>query len=156
MKRILLNGIVLSALAIAAGGWLAESDTAQAAAAAKSLPTFEVVKDWPKLPANMKVGDASSFAIDAQDNVWLIHRPHTLKGDAQKQAAKPVVVFDPAGNVLKQWGGEGQGYEWPQREHGIFIDYQGNVWLGGNNCPTNGAPGTRPLNDDQLLKFTQE
>ena len=116
---------------------------------------FEVVKDWPKLPANMKVGDASSFAIDAQDNVWMIHRPHTLKGDAQKMAAKPVVVFDAAGNVLKQWGGEGQGYEWPQREHGIFIDYQGNVWLGGNNCPGNGAP-TKPVNDDQLLKFSPD
>ena len=103
----------------------------------------------------MKVGDASSFAIDAQDNVWMIHRPHTLKGDAQKMAAKPVVVFDPAGNVVKQWGGEGQGYEWPQREHGILIDYQGNVWLGGNNCPGNGAP-TQPVNDDQLLKFTQD
>jgi hypothetical protein len=126
------------------------------AAAAMKVPVFEVDKTWPKLPANMKVGDASSFAIDAQDNVWLIHRPATLKGDAQKMAAKPVVVFDPAGNVLKQWGGPGQGYEWPQREHGIFIDYQGNVWLGGNNCPTNGAPGTKPLNDDQLLKFSQD
>jgi len=86
----------LLSLGLLAGGWLAETDQAQAAAAAK-MPIFEVVKDWPKLPANMKVGDASSFAIDAQDNVWLIHRPHTLKGDAQKQAAKPVVVFSPAG-----------------------------------------------------------
>jgi len=155
MKRMLLNGVIVSALAIAAGSWLAESDSAQAAAAARPMPMFEVVKDWPKLPATMKVGDASSFAIDAQDNVWLIHRPHTLKGDAQKMAAKPVVVFSPAGDVVKQWGGEGQGYEWPQREHGIFIDYQGNVWLGGNNCPGNGAP-TKPVNDDQLLKFSQD
>jgi len=26
-----------------------------------------------------KLGDASSFAIDAQDNAWLLHRPRTLK-----------------------------------------------------------------------------
>ena len=145
MKRMLLNGVIFSALAVAMGGWLAETDEAQAAAAQRPMPMFEVVKDWPKLPANMKVGDASSFAIDAQDNVWLIHRPHTLKGDAQKQAAKPVVVFSPAGDVVKQWGGEGQGYEWPQREHGIHIDSKGFVWLGGNNCPTNGIAGLKPV-----------
>ena len=35
MKRMLLNGVIVSALAIAAGSWLAESDSAQAAAAAR-------------------------------------------------------------------------------------------------------------------------
>ena len=50
----------------------------------------------------------------------------------------------------------GQGYEWPEREHGIHIDYKGFVWLGGNSCPTNGLPGLKPVADDQLLKFTQD
>ncbi len=45
---------------------------------------------------------------------------------------------------------------WPEREHGIHIDYKGFVWLGGNNCPTNGLPGLKPVADDQLLKFTQD
>jgi DNA-binding beta-propeller fold protein YncE len=87
----------------------------------------------------------------------VLHRPRTLlKPEDAKMAAKPVVVFDNAGNFIKQWGGDGQGYEWPQREHGIHIDYQGNVWLGGNNCPTNGIANLKPVFDDQLLKFNQD
>ena len=30
------------------------------------------------------------------------------------------------------------------------------MWLGGNNCPTNGLAGLKPVADDQLLKFTQD
>ena len=67
-----------------------------------------------------------------------------------------MIVFDTAGNYLKAWGGAGNGYEWPEREHGLHIDYKGNVWLGGNSCPTNGLPGLKPVADDQLLKFTPE
>ena len=120
----------------------------------RSLPIFEVDHAWPKVPAKWKLGDASSIAIDAQDNIWVLHRPRTLK--AEQAAAPPVIVFDGAGNYVKAWGGDGDGYEWPQREHGIYIDNKGFVWLGGNNCPTNGLPRVKPVADDQLLKFTQE
>src|SRR5215467_6529892 len=126
------------------------------AQAPRALPTFEFEKDWPKVPPQWKVGDVSSFTTDAQGNIWLIHRPRTLKGEDLKKAAPPVMVFDVNGNFIKAWGGDGSGYEWPQREHGIHIDYKGFVWLGGNNCPTNGLPGLKPVADDQLLKFTQD
>ena len=121
-----------------------------------SIPAFEVDRAWPKVPPKWKLGDPSSFAIDAQDNVWLLHRPRTLKPEQAAMAAPPVIVFDTAGNFIKAWGGAGSGYEWPEREHGIHIDYKGFVWLGGNNCPTNGLPGLKPVADDQLLKFTQD
>jgi hypothetical protein len=122
----------------------------------RTLPTFEVDRGWPKVPAQWKLGDPSSIAIDAKDNVWVLHRPRTLKPEDASKAAPPVIVFDTAGNYIKAWGGAGSGYEWPEREHGIHIDYKGNVWLGGNNCPTNGLPGLKPVADDQLLKFTQD
>jgi DNA-binding beta-propeller fold protein YncE len=124
--------------------------------AGRSLPTFEVDRAWPKVPPQWKLGDASSVAIDAQDNIWVLHRPRTLKPEEAAMAAPPVIVFDTAGNFIKAWGGAGQGYEWPEREHGIYIDYKGFVWLGGNSCPTNGLPGLKPVADDQLLKFTQD
>jgi hypothetical protein len=120
------------------------------------LPIFEVDENWPKVPPNMKVGDVSSIAIDGKDNAWVLSRPRTLKGDDQKRAAPPIMIFDAAGNYIRGWGGNGRGYEWPEREHGITIDYKGFVWLGGNSCPTNGLPGLRPVADDQLLKFTQD
>src|SRR5262245_18631907 len=122
----------------------------------RSLPTFEVDRAWPKVPPQWKLGDQSSIAIDARDNVWVLHRPRTLKPEQASMAAPPVIVFDTAGNYIKAWGGNGNGYEWPEREHGIHIDYKGFVWLGGNNCPTNGLPGLKPVADDQLLKFTQD
>lgn len=130
---------------------------AQTPAASRSLPTFEVDATWPKLPPKWKLGDPSSFAIDAQDNVWLLHRPRTLlKPEDAKMAAPPVIVFDAAGNFIKAWGGDGAGYQWPEREHGIHIDAKGFVWITGNNCPTNGIAGLRPVADDQIVKFTQD
>ena len=122
----------------------------------RSLPTFEVDPAWPRVPEKWKLGDASSFAIDAQDNVWLLHRPRTLPPEQAATAAPPVIVFDPSGKFVKAWGGAGTGYEWPEREHGIHIDGKGFVWLGGNNCPTNGIAGLKPVADDQLLKFSPE
>jgi len=122
----------------------------------RRLPVFEVDRAWPKVPAQWKLGDASSVAVDAQDNIWVLHRPRTLKPEQAATAAPPVIVFDTAGNYIKAWGGAGNGYEWPEREHGIHIDYKGFVWLGGNSCPTNGLPGLKPVADDQLLKFTQD
>src|SRR5262249_48150762 len=106
------------------------------------LPAFEVDRTWPNVPAKWKLGDVSSFAVDARDNVWLLHRPRTLlKPEDAALAAPPVIVFDAAGSMLKAWGGPGSGYEWPQREHGIHLDHKGFVWISGNNCPTNGIAG---------------
>jgi len=52
---------------------------------------------------------------------------------------------DPAGNLVRAWGGPGEGYEWPQSNHGVHVDYKGNVWIGGNGDK-----------DSHLLKFTKE
>src|SRR5215471_335367 len=121
-----------------------------AMAAGAGTPIFEVDPSWPKVPAKWKLGDASSIAIDAQDHIWVLHRPRTLKPEDAPKAAPPVIVFDAAGNFVKAWGGDGPGYEWPQREHGIYIDPKGFVWLGGNNCPGNNLANLKPVADDQL------
>ena len=119
------------------------------------IPKFEVDRSWPSIPATMKIGDASSFAVDAQDRVWLLHRPRTLKPEDAPKAAPPVVVFDSTGKIVRTWGGDGAGYEWPQREHGIHVDHNGFVWLGGNYCPADAQAKVQAA-DDQLLKFTSE
>jgi NHL repeat-containing protein len=146
MKKPLFLCAFLSMLMIASTAY----------AQTRSLPTFEVDRSWPKVPPQWKLGDPSSIAIDANDNVWVLHRPRTLKPEDASKAAPPVIVFDTAGKYIKAWGGAGSGYEWPEREHGIHIDNKGLVWISGNNCPTNGLPGLKPLNDDQILKFTQD
>jgi len=155
-QKNLRRTALLASVVMAGIGGLALSTT-QAAAQARSLPTFEVDKAWPKkLPEGKKIGDVSSFTADAQDNIYAIHRPRTLKADDLKNAAPPVMVFDKDGNYTRGWGGDGAGYEWPQREHGISIDYKGNVWLGGNNCPEAELPNLKPVADDQYLKFSPD
>ena len=52
--------------------------------------------------------------------------------------------FDQEGNLIGGWGEPSASWDWPNREHGITIDYHGNVWILGS--------GT---NDDQVLKFTK-
>jgi hypothetical protein len=160
MKRAELMAALLAAFIAMVG---AEARLASAATAAQTSPTqnpilpiFEVDASWPKVPAKWKLGDVSSIAIDAQDNAWVLHRPRTLKPDQAPMAALPILVFDPAGNFIKTWGGPGNGFEWIEREHGIHIDYKGFVWLGGNNCPGLKLPGLKPVADDQLLKFTPD
>jgi DNA-binding beta-propeller fold protein YncE len=148
VTRTLTCAVVLAGLVFITAGTHAQT---------RSLPIFEVDKAWPKVPPKWKIGDPSSFAIDAKDNVWLLHRPRTLvKPEDAKMAAPPVLVFDGAGNFIRGWGGDAPGYQWVEREHGIHIDYQGFVWVTGNNCPTNGIKNLRPVADDQILKFTQD
>src|SRR5262245_61560733 len=105
-------------------------------------PSFEVDPLWPKpLPNRWYIGSTIGVAVDAQDHIWIVHRPDTLSPNEaaadQKTGsccskAPPVLEFDQAGNLIGHWGGPGQGYEWPDSNHGITIDYKGNVWIGGN------------------------
>src|SRR5471032_1084996 len=119
-------------------------------------PRFEVDPLWPKpLPNHWLLGMTIGVWVDEQDNVWIIHRGAATLNDNEKAldlktgecctAAPPVLVFDPAGNLIRSWGGPGQGYEWPQSNHGVHVDYKGNVWIGGNG-----------QKDGEVLKFTQE
>ncbi|MBI3047757.1 MAG: hypothetical protein HYY76_05555 [Acidobacteria bacterium] len=159
MKRAHIHvAVVTAVILVAAAGAARIADQRDVVSAqARSLPVFEVDKAWPKVPPKWKLGDPSSFAIDAKDNVWLLHRPRTLlKPEEAKMAAPPVIVFDQAGNFVRAWGGDAPGYQWPEREHGIHIDHRGFVWVTGNNCPTNGIKNLRPVADDQIVKFTQE
>src|SRR5438132_8882376 len=87
MKKPIFLCAVLNVLMIAGA----------AHAQSRSLPTFEVDRSWPKIPPQWKLGDPSSIAIDAKDNVWVLHRPRTLKPEDAAKAAPLVIVFDTAG-----------------------------------------------------------
>ena len=159
MKRqILFNAVVMASLGLAGVGCQQSPETEAATQAAdapvRSVPTFRVDPTWPQLPEQWRLGEVSSIAIDAQDNSWLLHRPWTLSPDEADMAAPQVLGFDPEGKFLDAWGGPGDGYEWPQREHGMQIDHQGYVWIGGTNCPAQNEPDLEPVADDHLLKFT--
>ncbi len=120
------------------------------------IPTFTADENWPSVPEQWLLGDVSSIAIDASDNAWLLHRPKVRQGEMFRRTAPPVIGFDADGNYLNAWGGPGEGYDWPQREHGLHIDNEGYFWLGGNYCPARNLLRHEPVYDDALLKFTSE
>jgi DNA-binding beta-propeller fold protein YncE len=107
-------------------------------------PAFKVDPAWPTIPNNWQFGQVASVAIDAQDHVWVLQRPGTLTPAEKPRAAPPLLEFDPAGKFVQAWGGPGEGYEWPNSEHGVYVDPKGFVWIGGNGD-----------NDHQILKFTK-
>src|SRR5579884_4129113 len=160
---------------------------ARAAGNVVMAPRFEVDPLWPKpLPNHWLMGQTIGVSVDAQDHVWIIHRAGSLEAGEQHAAtnpkiamccapAPPVLSFDQAGNLVASWGGPGQGYDWPDSNHGITIDYKGNVWIGGNGRgrpPGSPPPGrgagrgqapeegqtdlTGYWNDNMVLKFTQD
>ncbi len=116
---------------------------------AGNYPVFEVDPGWPQLPNGWVLGSVSKVVVDRHDNVWIIHRPRTV--GAGKIAAPPVVELDANGNFVQAWGGEGAGYDWPDAEHNVFVDYKDNVWISGSS--PSGQSKTR-RSDDMILKFT--
>ncbi|HMB74025.1 MAG TPA: hypothetical protein VKQ06_10670 [Gammaproteobacteria bacterium] len=129
-----------------------------AGTAQSMAPQFEVDPLWPKpLPNGWVIGSAIGVSVDSRDHVWIIHRAGSLNEQTEASAgintpegeccsaAPPVLEFDPDGNLVGSWGGPGEGYEWPESNHGITVDHMDNVWIGGNG-----------ETDAHLLKFTRD
>lgn len=122
---------------------------------ATEYPVFQADPSWPqKLPYNWIMGHVPSVAVDSHDHVFVLSRPNTLAPEDRARSAPPVVEYDAAGKFVNAWGGQGiPGFDWPDSEHGIAIDYKNNVWVGGS-APV--APSLRTLNDDMIIKFTRD
>jgi hypothetical protein len=139
-------------------------------------PAFEVDPLWPKpLPNHWVIGWTIGVSVDSQDHIWVLHRasglePTEILASTNPPSgscclpAPPVLEFDEAGNLIGHWGGPGEGYDWPEANHGITVDYKGNVWIGGNSrgvppgqqsaSPRSGGPIY--FHDSMVLKFTQQ
>ncbi len=157
-------------------------------------PTFTVDRLWPKPMGNSWIlGSVTGVAVDRQDHIWLVHRgvdsltTRTEAGlnldppgsEACCKAAPHVLRFDPSGALVANWGGPGQGFDWPVSPGGLDVDDKGNVWIAaagapelvqppprGGGAPGGGAPGRggagrgggappRPA-DAHVLKFSQD
>src|SRR3982750_820776 len=85
----------------------------------------------------------------------------TRSGRRRNRPPPPGLEFDPAGNLVKAWGGPATDHDWPESNHGISIDNKDNVWIGGNgSCPNvdSLASANRPKGtiDSFILKFTHD
>ncbi|MGA2426937.1 MAG: hypothetical protein ABSH13_00400 [Candidatus Acidiferrum sp.] len=126
-------------------------------ALAQEPPKYQVDAAWPReLPNNWIMGQVGGMAVDRQDHIWVLQRPGSDTPEELGASltpprsqccvpTPPVLEFDAQGNLLQSWGGPGEGFDWPKTEHGIYVDKDDNVWIGGN-APT----------DRQLLKFRSD
>jgi DNA-binding beta-propeller fold protein YncE len=142
-------GVGLGVLLV--GGLVARDAFIQVEAAQSSkaqMPVYQVDPLWPKsLPNHWLFGSVIGVSVDQQDHVWVIHRPKTLLPTEVRggEAAPPILEFDQAGNLLSSFGGPGEGYQWPSSEHGVYVDYKGNVWTAGGG-----------VKDNSILKFSRD
>ena len=139
----------------------------KAIAQGKEAPRFEVDPFWPKpMPNNWVLGQTIGVAVDSRDHIWIVHRgsdpaaldntelavPITGNRAGQRvgeccNPSPPVMEFDQAGNLVNSWGGPSptREYEWPSSNHGIAVDAEGFVYIGGNGA-----------GDAHVLKFTRD
>ena len=155
--RCILIGVAALTLTVACGGGGGEQAPAATSDGGVQAPMFEVDPMWPKpLPNHWVLGSTIGVAVDAEDHVWSVHRGNgnarTELGAAQDPPtgeccipAPNILQFDQEGNLLSSWGGPGDGYDWPQSNHGIGVDPMGNLWIGGNGG-----------DDSHILVFAQD
>ena len=95
--------------------------------AALSTVRYQEVKDWPRLPAGVQLGEAAGVAVDMNGHVFVFHRPGRGFDTAAtaKLTEPPVLEIDAdAGTLINSWGANT--FLVP---HGITIDHANNVFL---------------------------
>ena len=159
LNSVLIGLIFLTLfVALGVGASLIESWAVAAEQAGVEAPLFEVDPLWPKpLPNHWLLGSTIGVSVDSRDHIWIIHRQNTLNKRNEINAtldpptseccipAPNILEFDPEGNLVGHWGGPGEGYDWPESNHGITVDHMDNVWIGGNG-----------QNDSHVLKFARD
>ena len=112
---------------------LGRTSSGNAPERASGVPKFELDPTWPQLPNNWVLGTSINISIDRRDHVWLIHRFRLVPADKKDRVAPPVLEFDEHGKFVQAWGGPSDGYDWPDLEHSITVDYKDRVWVAGSN-----------------------
>ena len=164
MPRYLMMRLALIPLALAVGlagcggGEMPEEPAMSESTAADDMamagpPTYELDTSFPpELPNGWVMGVPTSVSVDSRDHVWVLSRPRTAPEDQLANAAPAVMEFDADGAFVQGWGGPADGYDWPDTEHGIFVDHANNVWITGINPRAGNNVSDRA--DDMILKFT--
>lgn len=95
---------------------------------ADSNSSYSVVSNWPDIPKNISMGQATGVAVDSHNHVFIFHR-------ASREWVEPfpierisddtVLMLDGAtGEIKNSWGGGL--FIMP---HGLSVDKENNVWI---------------------------
>ena len=152
-KQLLIVALVVAVVVV----YFAQNRLQAASDRVADAPIFEVDPFWPQpLPNHWVLGSVVGVGVDSRDHVFIVHRQAPLNERTEIGAAQDpptgeccvpapyVLEFDPEGNLVNSWGGPGEGYTWPQSNHGITVDPMDNIWIGGNGA------------DSHVLKFSRD
>ncbi len=106
------------------------------------VPTFEVDALWPMpLEYPYILGPVSGVTVAPDDHIIILTRQdgfssaneiNTVTGTGTCcTPSQAVLEYAPDGTLMSEWGGPDEGYPWPNRPHGIAIDPEENLWIGG-------------------------
>lgn len=139
------------------------------------MPVFKADTGWPRLPDDIILGQIPGLSIAPDDTIWILTRPNSLDATETGLSTNPpitaaccklpphVMQFDQEGNLLRSWGGpelapgestfSGSGRDrkeegdeqWPANVHGLYVDADETVWIGGNGA-----------GDHVILNFTAD
>src|SRR5438067_12268529 len=122
MRSMMIGSLVLVGLVVVAAG-----TGARAREQTPRARSYEEVKDWPRLPANVQLGECAGVAVDASGHVFIFHRPgRGFDPAATEKLTEPGVleVDADSGALIKAWGANT--FLVP---HGITIDGADDVFL---------------------------
>lgn len=153
-RRFLTAGVFLALLA-SLGSWRPTAQTQTG-----DGPQYRFDPSWPKPLPSAKGADGvmrpqisggvGTHCIDERDHIFQFNRRYVeiglagLRPDDPRRdprpgtiPAAPVVEFDFEGNLINAWGDpsltpQGMSAVLPHNTHGCYVDYEGNVWVGGN------------------------
>ncbi len=146
-SRFVYTGAIALTLAAAIG--VAPSMTQADPPSNPKVPVLRVDPNWPKMPLpsagdfgtppNISTatgkpkpwvtGEVAGTCVDSQDNVFTVNRGNLVSPETVEAVPSPTVIeYDPEGNVIAAWDTVAD----QAQIHGCFVDYQDNIWIGGN------------------------
>ena len=114
------------------------------------FPTFQADAAWPRLPADLMIGQVPGVAVAPDDTIWVLTRPGSLTPTDIGLTTEPpqalgccrtpghLLRFSQDGTLIAEWDGTADApvidgvSQWPENVHGLHVDKQGTLWIGGN------------------------
>src|SRR5436309_8383254 len=155
-KPFVYAGSVTLALAMGIGLWtVSQADPPSR----PKVPALQYDPTFPKLPLPVAgqfgtpvaistatgkpkpwvTGEVAGTCVDSQDHVFTVNRGNLISPETVTAVPSPTVIeFDAAGNVVNAFNilaKDSTATLVPVNQaqiHGCFVDYQDNIWIGGN------------------------
>src|SRR5262245_4642075 len=168
MSRVPRAGLMLlggSAIVATAFGAAAQSGKGRQPSPADLPNPYQLVKDWPKIPAGMnggRWGEVIRVWVHSDGNIWVFHRCFNTEPPGHATCVNrgpsnpPILAFSPSGKLLKSFGAGLFAYP-----HGFTIDRTGTLWATDVNDEATGL-GMPARNDrgvtmgHEVLKLSPE